>query len=284
MLEWTYNGVDFSLDGNGGPECAEYLSWNQIIIETICITAFSSILEVYYPWKKSVCNYKPNLELRERFGRKLLLAALCLIWGIEIGYKLSTRQLIFILNPCHLNTFLQIILLISPPRRWMHIMFRIQTYLSCGATVAILFPVLNTRHLPFEVASYYIHHALLLVTPLYLQRLGGIYNMDSLTNWHWCVMTVGVMKVYHFLVLQPISYATHVNLNSMMCPAVSDPFRGPYYRIAASFHQVAFFFVHGKLLCLIGKKFFVPSSEHKNSHIKNLVDKNNNTNGTVKCE
>ena len=46
---------------------------------------------------------------------------------IEIGFKLSTRQLIFILNPCHMLTLIQLILLISPPRRWMHILFRIQT-------------------------------------------------------------------------------------------------------------------------------------------------------------
>lgn len=268
-LEWTYSGVDFALDGNGGPECAAYLSPMQAIIETVCVFIYTSIFEIYYPWIKSVCNYKPNLEFRERFGRKLLLAGLCLIWGIEIGFKLSTRQLIFILNPCHMLTLIQLILLISPPRRWMHILFRIQTYFCCGATIAILFPVLNTRHLPFEVASYYIHHALLLITPLYLQRLGGIYNMEPLSNWHWSVLSLGLLKLYHFLILQPISYATHVNLNSMMCPAVSDPFHGPYYRLAANFHQILFVVLHGKILCFIGKKFFVPKVDANNNDNKN---------------
>lgn len=108
MLEWSYSGVDFSIYGNGGPECASYLPWQQIILETVLVAAWAIILEIYIPWKRSVCNYMPNLELRERFGRKLLLAGLCLIWGIEIGYKLSTRQLIFILNPCHVITFLQV--------------------------------------------------------------------------------------------------------------------------------------------------------------------------------
>jgi hypothetical protein len=107
MFEWLYSGVDFNLDGNGGLECTKYLSNTQKIVETIFLVIISSI-EIGYPWKRYVVNYKPNLELRERFGRKLLLASLCLIWGIEIGYKLSSKQLIFILNPCHVATLMQV--------------------------------------------------------------------------------------------------------------------------------------------------------------------------------
>ena len=273
MLEWSYSGVDFSLDGNGGEECRKFLSLKQIILETVIISAYAIICELYYPYRRSVCNYKPNLELRERFGRKLLLAGLCLIWGIEIGYKLSTRQLIFILNPCHVVTFIQLILLISPPRRWMHFMFRIQTYAISGATIAIIFPVLNTRHLPFEVASYYIHHALMLVTPMYLMRLGGIYNMEPLTNFHWAFMSIGLMRLYHYLVLQPLSFATGVNLNSTMCPAVSDPFNGLFYRIAANIHQVPFMILHGKVYSLIANKFFQPKVNNLNTEQIEQINK-----------
>ena len=108
MLEWAYSGVDFELYGNGGNECRNFLPPLQIVLETVFIVIYAATCELYYPWYRSVCNYKPNLELRERFGRKLLLAGLCIIWGIEIGFKLSTRQLIFILNPCHVVTFIQV--------------------------------------------------------------------------------------------------------------------------------------------------------------------------------
>ena len=93
--------------------------------------------------------------------------------------------------------------------------------------------------------------------------------MEPLSNWHWSVLSLGLLKLYHFLILQPISYATHVNLNSMMCPAVSDPFHGPYYRLAANFHQILFVVLHGKILCFIGKKFFVPKVDANNNDNKN---------------
>lgn len=89
-------------------------------------------------------------------------------------------------------------------------------------------------------------------------RLGGIYTMEPLNDFHWVFMTIGAVRFYHYLILQPLSFITEVNLNNMMCPAISDPFKGPYYRIAANVHQTFFYILHGKLYCLIGSRFFSP--------------------------
>ena len=43
---------------------------------------------------------------------------------------------------------------------------------------------------------------------------------------------------------------THVNLNYILCPALVDPFNGPYYRTAAVFHQAACLLTLGKLYTL----------------------------------
>ena len=92
-------------------------------------------------------------------------------------------------------------------------------------------------------------------------RLGGIYNMEPLSNFHWGFMSLGLLRLYHYLVLQPLSFLTLVNLNSTMCPAISDPFNGPWYRLAANLHQTFFIFIHGKIYILIGNKFFVPAKD-----------------------
>ena len=51
----------------------------------------------------------------------------------------------------------------------------------------------------------------------------------------------------------PLPQLTHVNLNYILCPALVDPFNGPYYRTAAVFHQAACLLTLGKLYTLAVK-------------------------------
>ncbi len=105
----TYEGVDHSLPGNGGPECTHFLTLKQKLIETLIFTTVA-LLELYVA--KSRIKLPDKIPVAERgfdrTGKKILLVAHTLTFGIELGYKLSTRQTIFLLNPCHVVTMMQV--------------------------------------------------------------------------------------------------------------------------------------------------------------------------------
>ncbi|XP_029188515.1 transmembrane protein 164-like [Acropora millepora] len=256
IVDILYGGVDFTLPGNGGKECVEYLTLKQRIIETVAYELFTIFVFYKILGKVSMPKELPVSREGTGAGKRFLLVLLCLVFGIEIGFKFATKQVIFLLNPCHVVTAIQIYLLAVPPSKKVLCVFRVHNYLLFGALQAVLFPVVNTRLLPFEVANYWIQHLLILaVVPFFLVSCQGPFVVEHLWDFTWPTLTFTLFSFYMLLFLQPLGMILQVNLNNMVCPAVSDPFSGPYYRIIGCCHQPLLIFLYGKIFCVLGHKF-----------------------------
>lgn len=250
MDYWAYSGVNTTVPRNAGPDCAHYLdpAWRRL--ETVLVLIWAAGM-LRYGWRRVKLPQNDGVEMvrRDRGGRRALLVLMSLIWGMEIGYKFSSRTVIYLFNPCHVTTAIQIYLLAASPSRVVTAVFRLHLHLLNGPLLAFLFPETDSRVLPLEEAIYWIQHGMMFVVPYYLLRLGGVYNIEDYSDFSWSALSYSANIVYHFVILQPIAIPTQVNLNHMICPAILDPFGGPYFRSAAVIHQAVLCPLMGKLFC-----------------------------------
>ncbi|CAH1644941.1 unnamed protein product [Spodoptera littoralis] len=250
MFEWAYSGANKAVPRNVGPECAYFLSTKRQIIETIVVVSTCVYISIKTFPKLSVPQ-DTNYVKSDRGGKRLLVILLALLWGMEIGFKFASRTVIYLLNPCHVTTLIQIYLLAAPPSKTVTALFRIHLNLLNGPLLAFLFPETASRKIFAEAALYWIQHGMMFVIPYYLLRIGGPYNIEPFWDFHWSIFSYCLNMIYHFIVLQLIAIPAQVNLNHMLCPAILDPFDGPWYRVAAVTHQALLCPLLCKLFCLI---------------------------------
>uniref|UniRef100_A0AC35UHN7 Transmembrane protein 164 n=1 Tax=Rhabditophanes sp. KR3021 TaxID=114890 RepID=A0AC35UHN7_9BILA len=211
-----------------------------------------------------------------------IITAYCLIFGAELTYKIMSRTLIFLLNPCHLTTILQLGLLVFPNSSYSKSLFRFQNYTIAGALLALLFPILNTRLLPGEQFIYFLQHLFILLVPVYFISLKGThFKPEPLINLSWPVFSYSILILYHFIVLQPVALLTEVNLNCILCPGVSDPFGCKLWRIIAVTHQAFFSIFIAKIYNLISRQFVYVIKRCDFSVISSYIYTLNNNNNLI---
>lgn len=245
-FDWLHSGIPFHIPGNGGPQCIGFLPVTQRVVETLLHTSLSLILlysAIKHLQPVTIKIVPPSL------WRSALLASFSLVFGVEVGFKLASNQVVWLLNPCHVLTMIQLLLLLLPVTPTTAALYRLQLYWLTGPLLALIFPVTDSLLFNGEVKIYWIQHLLLLVAPLPLLS----QSVEPTADWTWPVLAFSLYSLFHWLVLQPMSLLSGANLNNMMCPPVSAPelLSGPYYRNLGMLHQALLVPLVGKMYPLI---------------------------------
>lgn len=144
LMDWAYGGVNTTVPRNAGPECAAYMNptWRKIESTFILVVAIK-----LFDWSYKRISIDQIVYKKREMGnfKIVLLIIMCVVWGMEIGYKFSSRTVIYLLNPCHVTTAIQIYLLAAVPSKLTTAIFRIHMNLLNGPLLAFLFPETDTR-------------------------------------------------------------------------------------------------------------------------------------------
>lgn len=174
---WAYDGVNGSIPRNTGFECVNYLTTTRHIAESLILIPVAIVIFKFGMSKLPPLQINYSGTDRIVFGKQLLLITMTALLGLEMGFKLCTRTAIYILNPCHVTSMLQVYLLSAKPSKWTTTLFRIHINYLNGPLLAFLFPEHESRKITFELPTYYIQHGLMFVIPVYLLRHGGTLYM-----------------------------------------------------------------------------------------------------------
>ena len=95
-----YGGIQPNIPGNGGPDCVAFLSKGQL---PALVVLFSLCGAKTYTLPAKVASAG-----KDPLFKKVLLVVLSVVFAIEIVYKVCSRQLLYLLNPCHVCTVLEV--------------------------------------------------------------------------------------------------------------------------------------------------------------------------------
>ncbi len=138
IKEALFGGIDPNIPGHGGAECAAFLTPKTMLMETMLSTSMMIIVGIVGWFTYTMPSTFPKQA--NSLAKKFLLVLLCLVFGLEIGYKLCSKELLYLLNPCHVITVIQVCIIISPTIGAMYLSFRTRFTCWLQNQTSCLFP------------------------------------------------------------------------------------------------------------------------------------------------
>ena len=109
-----FGGIRPDIPGHGGEECANFLTVKSLTLETMLSLSVMGILGIFAALTYTMPKHYPRSD--DFRSKHMMLVFASLLFGIEIGYKLCSKQVLYLLNPCHVITMVEVGPLVSGRR------------------------------------------------------------------------------------------------------------------------------------------------------------------------
>lgn len=106
MIEWVLGGVNTS-STSGGPVCRNFMADTWRLKESYLAVALALALVI---WGFANLTFPKSNKYVYKYqsGKIFLLVFFSIAFGIELGFKFATKTVIYLFNPCHVMTVMQV--------------------------------------------------------------------------------------------------------------------------------------------------------------------------------
>lgn len=227
---WGPQAILEESDSYGGPHCA-YKDDNSVVFRV----AVALVLLPLWVWEVRRAQPIFDKEFEQRLQslqkankiqpsalEKMMAVACSLCMLYNIYFKIESRTLIFLLNPCHFATVLLIYLGFTPFSKTNERVALASFGFFFGGWLGIIFRE-NEGMSQFYCLMYDIQHVFLAFGGAIVFSLSGKYDLRKWYTPKVILMGAACFSAYNRLVLMPISLMTWANLNHSLCGLHSDP-------------------------------------------------------------
>ena len=187
----------------GGPTCAAAVPYDAHLLETGIWCVGSVVLYFVLDIRKFVKDIanESNLYFKAKRSNSVqnvldvifMFFHFCFFFQVVL-YKINLKSLINLLQPCYLSLLLGGLSISCKGSTGVLITIA-NMPLAIGAATALAWPATEGLDQPFEEISFFIHHYLLLLTPLYLVcrnnfLVAKLYRIKCLFFANWIIMVV----------------------------------------------------------------------------------------------
>ena len=184
---------------------------------------------------------------------------------VQVLTKFKTHTMIFLINPCHVITFVWAILLTTKYSIVGQILFIYGHANVFNPYLGMIFAENDELESSIEITSYWLQHATAAIIAPAVLILWGRYRFKSYYNIWNLLFGYQIFCLYMRFILTPISAITLANLNHTLCGIDNDPFRR-YFQMGKYFYFWAEFYLW--LNSLLGVTFTYISHLNTSLHLQ----------------